>query len=137
MPATFNTALPSVNGLCLQHCSKCGHINYPVRELCGKCLGDSLVWQNVDGGGTVQSVTALHYPLEQNFSAQLPWRIASVKLDVGPVAFAHLQPDSVCGARITLSIAQDEAGNNVLVAKGDKDSASEWLSAIKYTEIRT
>ena len=91
MSAKFDTALPSVNGLSLQHCSKCRHINYPVRELCGNCLADSLVWQSVDGAGTVQSLTALHYPLEKNFSHHLPWRIASVKLDAGPVAFAHLQ----------------------------------------------
>jgi uncharacterized OB-fold protein len=135
MSAKFNTALPSVKGLSLQHCSNCEHINYPVRELCGNCLADSLVWQSVDGGATVQSVTALHYPLETNFSGQLPWRIASVKLDVGPVAFAHLQPGLECKARVTLSIAQDEIGNHVLVATGEHESASQWLTAIKFTEI--
>jgi uncharacterized OB-fold protein len=135
MPAKFNTVLPSVNGLSLQQCSKCGHISYPVRELCGNCLADSLVWQSVDGGGTVQSVTALHYPLETNFSRQLPWRIASVKLDAGPVAFAHLQPGIECKARVTLSIAQDEMDNNVLVATGENESASQWLTPIKFTEI--
>lgn len=137
MSAIFNTALPASKGLNLQHCSKCGQVNYPVRELCGKCLGDSLVWQDADGVGTVQSVTALHYPLETNFSRQLPWRIASVKLDVGPVAFAHLQPDIECTARVTLSIVQDEVGNRVLVATADKETARQWLSAIKFTEITT
>lgn len=137
MSATFNTGLPCAKGLSLQQCSKCGHINYPVRELCGKCLGDSLAWQSADGGGTVQSVTALHYPLEKNFSRQLPWRIASIKLDVGPVAFAHLQPGIECKARITLSIAEDEMGNRVLVATGDDESASQWLTAIQYTETTT
>lgn len=135
MSATFNTELPAVNGLSLQHCGKCGHVNYPVRELCGNCLADSLAWQSVADGGTVQSITALHYPLETNFSQQLPWRIASIKLDAGPVAFAHLQPGIESKARVTLSIAQDEIGNRVLVATGENESASPWLTAIKLTEI--
>jgi uncharacterized OB-fold protein len=135
MSAKFDTALPSTKGLCLQCCNKCGQVNYPVRELCGNCLGDSLVWQNAEGGGTVQSLTALHYPLEDNFSGHLPWRIASIKLDAGPVAFAHLQPGIECKARVTLSIAQDEFGNRILVATGENETASQWFTAIKFTEI--
>lgn len=137
MSAKFNTALPATNGLCLQCCNKCGQVNYPVRELCGNCLGDSLVWKSVENGGTVHSLTALHYPLEKNFSRHLPWRIASVKLDAGPVAFAHLQPGIECEARVTLSIAQDEIGNCVLVATGENESASQWLRSINFTEITT
>jgi uncharacterized OB-fold protein len=135
MFAKFKTMLPSASALHLQCCDSCGQVNYPVRELCEKCLGDSLTWQSVDDGGTVQSLTALHYPLENNFSQHLPWRIASVKLDAGPVAFAHLQLGVDCEARVRISIAQDEMGNSVLVATGKNESANQWLRSINFTEI--
>jgi uncharacterized OB-fold protein len=137
MSAKFNTTLPCTNGLSLPCCNKCAQVNYPVRELCGKCLGDSLTWRSVEDGGTVQSLTALHYPLEKNFSQHMPWRIASVKLDAGPVAFAHLQPGIGCEERVTISIAQDEIGNCVLVATGEQESAKQWLRSINFTEITT
>ncbi|MEZ7860386.1 MAG: zinc ribbon domain-containing protein [Porticoccaceae bacterium] len=135
MSAKFKTMLASGNTLRLQRCDSCGQVNYPVRELCGGCLGDSLTWQSVDDRGTVQTLTALHYPLEKNFSSHLPWRIASVKLDAGPVAFAHLQLGIDCEARVRVSIVQDEIGNSVLVATGENESANQWLRFINFTEI--
>jgi len=135
MPATFNTGLPAVKGLALQCCKHCQHINYPARELCGNCLEDALAWQSVSSAGTVQSLSDLHYPLESNFTHQLPWRIASVKLDVGPVAFAHLQPGVRTGERVALEIVEDKTGNRMLVAIGNRQSATRWLKSVHFEEV--
>jgi len=135
MPAIFDTGLPAASGLQLQCCSQCQQVNYPARELCGNCLGDTLAWQPASGIGTVQSLSDLHYPMEQNFAQHLPWRIASVKLDIGPVIFTHLQPGVKCGDKVELLIVEDETGNRVLVAIGDDKTAAQWLQDVHFKEI--
>ena len=35
----------------LQVCESCGHITYPAREACPKCLCMALVWRDVPTGG--------------------------------------------------------------------------------------
>jgi uncharacterized OB-fold protein len=139
MPTTFSTGLPSATDLTLQCCSQCQQINYPPRELCGNCLADSLQWQRVDNTGTVQSVAQLHYSLEHEYAEHLPWTVASIKLNCGPVVLAHVQPDIISGATVKLKLVQDCAANRMLVATGDdSDSeklASAWLEAVNFKEI--
>ncbi len=134
MPAQFNTGLPDTSELSLQFCASCKHINYPMRELCGNCLADELSWQAASGAGMVQSLTELHYPLEDNFSSKLPWRVGSIKLDTGPVAFAHLQPGLGYNDRVELSIAKDPSNNYMLVATAEGLLAASWLGSINFTE---
>jgi uncharacterized OB-fold protein len=135
MGGSFETGLPATDGLQLQVCDACGRVNYPARELCGNCLADDLHWQPVDNGGTVQSVTELHYSLEQDYSNHLPWRVASVKLDCGPVVLAHLQPDVSLGDTVRLNVRSDRQGSRMLVALGDDlDDAAAWLSTINFRE---
>ena len=140
MAARFDTSLPATGALQLPQCDQCERVNYPPRELCGGCLGDSLSWRPVPAGGTVQSLTALHYSLEPCYGEHLPWRVGSVRLDCGPIAFAHLQPDLGIEARVTLRIASDRAGNRMLVAlaeSGPKEAAQAWLARINFTEETT
>lgn len=139
MSTTFSTGLPNATELTLQCCGQCQQVNYPPRELCGNCLADSLQWQRVDNSGIVQSVAQLHYSLEPEYAEHLPWTVASIKLDCGPVVLAHLQPDIICGATVKLKPVQDQAANRMLVAMGDdgrsEESASAWLQAINFKEI--
>jgi hypothetical protein len=134
----FDTGLPTGSGIQLQMqvCADCGHTNYPRRELCGDCLADALDWQPVDPNGTVQSLTELHYSLEDDYAAHLPWRVGSVKLDCGPVAFAHLAPGVESGQRVALCPFLDKYHNRMLVALGP-DSPAEWLEAINFREDLT
>ena len=139
MSTTFSTGLPNATELTLQCCGQCQQVNYPPRELCGNCLADSLQWQRVDNSGIVQSVAQLHYSLEPAYAEHLPWIVASIKLDCGPVVLAHLQPDIIPGATVKLKLVQDQAANRMLVATaGDsasEKSASAWLETINFKEI--
>jgi len=139
MSTRFNTGLPESAELMLQCCNQCQQINYPPRELCGKCLADSLQWQRVDNTGVVQSLAKLHYSLEPEYAEHLPWTVASVKLDCGPVVLAHLQADISIGAPVKLKPVQDNAANRMLVALGtdsdSKQSANRWLETINFKEI--
>ncbi len=137
MSPGFATRLPPVSVLQLPVCTECGHISYPPRELCERCLADALEWQAVEPGGVLQSGTTLHYSLEPFYARQLPWEIASVRLDCGPVLLAHLQPGLTPGARVEVSIRSDSEGNRYLVAYAESDpdaDAAQWLKQIDFKE---
>tara|TARA_R110002110_G_scaffold406421_1_gene626549 strand:+ start:399741 stop:400157 length:417 start_codon:yes stop_codon:yes gene_type:complete len=135
MPVEFNTGFPSTGSLQLQVCTGCGHVNYPSRELCGRCLADALQWQPVSDSGVVQSLTLLHYSLEADYSNHLPWPVGSIKLDCGPIAFAHLQPGLRVNAPVVLKIMADKDNNAMLVATAeDSPELQQWLHDIQFTE---
>lgn len=131
MPVKFQTGLPATGPLQLQVCGECGKVNYPSRELCGSCLADALQWRPVADSGVVQTLTELHYSLEPGYAAHLPWPIASVRLDCGPVAFAHLQPGLDLGTRVTLRIVADGNGNHMLAALSADGPDTTWLERIE------
>ncbi|MFM7783828.1 MAG: Zn-ribbon domain-containing OB-fold protein, partial [Gammaproteobacteria bacterium] len=109
----------------LQRCSACGETQYPPRERCGHCLADCLQWQAVPAGGTVLASTALAHSLEPWYAARAPWTMASLRLEAGPVAFAHIRArDAAPGTRLQLATARDAGGGWCLVAFGpaEKDS---------------
>jgi len=139
--AIFQTGLPTSSTLSLQQCSKCGQVNYPARELCGNCLADALQWRPVKDTGTVQSITELQYSLEQTYTAHLPWSIASIQLDCGPVVLAHLVPGIAIDSPVMLKVIQDEQGNRMLLALGSDDAArhcaDSWLAEVQFREIST
>ena len=140
MTAVFRTGLPATGALTLQRCGRCRHVNYPPRELCGHCLADDLQWQPVADGGVVQSLTRLSYSLEPAYAEHLPWAIASIRLDCGPIALAHLAPGIACHARVALRAIQDRAGNRMLLATGIDTEAQRllagWLQSVGFKEIR-
>jgi len=76
--------------LVLPRCRDCEMVQYPLRELCGNCLGDNLDWGPVPAEGKLISWTRLHASVEPFFREHLPWPVGSVKLDCGPVVIAHL-----------------------------------------------
>lgn len=109
----------------LQVCSACHTVQYPPRDVCCQCLQDDLPWQIVPTGATVVACTTLHHSNEPYFQAQLPWRIATVKLDCGPVAIAHLKDNLQTGDRAELSLELDPAQVGVLVANAFSPTPSQ------------
>jgi uncharacterized OB-fold protein len=139
MTAIFHTGLPATGTLTLQQCGQCARVNYPARELCGHCLADALSWQAVADGGSVLATTAIHYSLEPGYAGHLPWAVASIKLECGPVVLAHLSPGIASHDRVRLKIIQDRGGNRMLLAVGTGPSAQQaalaWLADVEFREV--
>lgn len=118
--SAFSAALsdaPVDGTLLLQRCGRCHAVQYPPRERCGHCLADALAWETIPGEATVLAISALEHSMNGWFSAHLPWRVASLKLDAGPIVFAHLAaPDAAAGARLRVAHARDTSGAWCLVA---------------------
>ena len=100
----------------LQKCAACGAVQWPPRDVCGACLSDALGWSPVSSAGTLIAATTLHASMEEFFRARLPWRVGTVRLDAGPVAYAHLHHAVAEGDQVRIEAHCDFKGRGVLVA---------------------
>jgi NAD(P)-dependent dehydrogenase (short-subunit alcohol dehydrogenase family)/uncharacterized OB-fold protein len=119
------TAAAARGVFALQVCRACGAVQYPPREACQACLCDRLDWREQDGGGELLSETLVHHSQELYFRERAPWRLGLVRLDSGPSVVAHLH--GACPpapARVRVTSALDRAGQAVLVALPEQETAS-------------
>lgn len=100
----------------LQQCSECGTVQYPPRDACQSCLGTDLPWCDQDPRGTLLAETKVRTSTKLYFRERAPWRIGTVKLDVGPVILCHLHDDCPRGGEVHILYRLDRAGQGVLVA---------------------
>ncbi|MBI1733123.1 MAG: OB-fold domain-containing protein [Gammaproteobacteria bacterium] len=110
--------------LLLPRCRDCGIVQYPLRELCRNCLGDTLDWVPVSGDGTLLSWTNVHTSLEPFFADHAPWPVGRVKLECGPLVIAHLaiaSPDT--GMRVRVLPHRDLSDVAVLIIVPESDAA--------------
>jgi NAD(P)-dependent dehydrogenase (short-subunit alcohol dehydrogenase family)/uncharacterized OB-fold protein len=96
-------------------CTACGVVAYPIRDVCGACLGE-LAWRDVAEGGIVLARTVLRASGDVYFRQRLPVRAGLVRMDAGPRAVAFLQDEVDTGARVRLALRLDKAGQAVMLA---------------------
>jgi NAD(P)-dependent dehydrogenase (short-subunit alcohol dehydrogenase family)/uncharacterized OB-fold protein len=111
------TAMAAQGRFALQVCADCNKVQYPPRQLCGDCLGDDLVWQDVDNGGTLLAETVLQHSNDLFFADRLPWRLGMVAMAAGPSVVVHLAEDCRQGKRVRLSLGLDRSGHAVMMAR--------------------
>lgn len=97
-------------------CSDCGAVQYPIREVCVRCLSDQLHWREVPQGGILVACTRLHRSMDTRFAPRLPLKLGAVKLDVGPMAIALLAIECMVGGRVRVRPAAGPDGKTTLVA---------------------
>jgi uncharacterized OB-fold protein len=108
-----------VSALELPVCEACGTVQYPVREVCMRCLSDRLRRQSLKMGGVILASTVLHRSMDTRFAPHLPLAIGSVKLDAGPVAIAVLDAELASGARVQVRAMPGPEGRTVLHASAE------------------
>lgn len=104
-------------GFQLQKCVACGAVQWPPRDICGECWTDALRWEEVSPSGAVVASTTLHASMEEFFRKRLPWRVAIVRLEAGPVVYAHLGGAAAPGDAVRLEARRDFKGRGVLIAR--------------------
>ena len=107
----------------LQVCGDCGQPQYPPREACGHCLSDRLQWREQPAGGTLIAQTTLRHSNHLYFKERLPWRIGTIRLDVGPTVVAFLTESVTRGqGRVRVSLRLDRAGEAILVGQPEEET---------------
>ena len=119
------TAMAAVGRFALQVCADCGQVQYPPRQVCGRCLGDDLPWRNVNPMGALLAETKLHHANDLFFRDRVPWRLGVVGMDAGPSVVAHLAEDCRQGQRVKLSLNLDRGGHAVMNARPETSGPNE------------
>ncbi|WP_162234067.1 Zn-ribbon domain-containing OB-fold protein [Mycolicibacterium goodii] len=83
----------------LQHCEKCDYVRFPASERCPECWEPGGRWRAVEPSGTVWSHTTYHRPLHPDLRHAVPYTVALVELDSGPVL-----PGRITGAADAIRI---------------------------------
>jgi uncharacterized protein len=82
----------------LQRCRACGSFQFPPQVLCRACLAEELDWTATSGQATVYSFVVQHRPATPAFVDDLPYVVAVVELDEGPLLLTNIidcAPDQV------------------------------------------
>jgi uncharacterized OB-fold protein len=79
-----------VRELRLQRCRACGAYRFPPVVLCRECLAEDHEWVATSGSGTVYSFVIQHRPATPAFIGDLPYVVAIVELDEGPLMLTNL-----------------------------------------------
>lgn len=76
--------------LALQRCDACGQYWYPPAPTCPRCLSPRVTWTPVSGAGRVWSWIVMHQRYFPSFAADLPYNVAFVQLDEGPLLVTRI-----------------------------------------------
>ena len=104
----------------LQVCEECGAVQYPPRDLCGRCLSGALAWREIARDGAVVAITVTRVASEPYFRDRQPWRTGLVALDAGARIVAHLHGDCRVGDRVTLDLKLDPTGRGAMFAAPER-----------------
>jgi len=74
----------------LQRCCQCGAYWHLASEFCPGCLGNELQWTPACGLGTIAARIFVHQLNDPSFTAEVPYNVAWVELDEGPLMTANI-----------------------------------------------
>jgi uncharacterized OB-fold protein len=74
----------------LQRCMPCGHVRYPVSTVCPRCLSGAAGWARMSGRATVLSYTVFERAYHEAWKDRVPYVVALVELDEGPVFLTNV-----------------------------------------------
>jgi uncharacterized protein len=86
------------HALVLQRCAACGHVRYPINEVCPRCLSSEHTWEPMSGRGTVYSTIVFHQVYHPAFADEVPYNVSLVQLAEGPRMISNVvgvPPDEV------------------------------------------
>jgi uncharacterized OB-fold protein len=79
-----------IGKLRMQKCDDCGHIRYPISNVCPKCLSYNFKWSDLSGRGEVFSYVIFHQLYNKAFEKDIPYNVAMVQLEEGPRMFSNV-----------------------------------------------
>jgi uncharacterized OB-fold protein len=90
--------------LLIQECPKCGHRQWYPRAMCTKCASE-VEWLECSGRGEVHTFTVIRQMGMRPFRDELPYVIAMIQLEEGPLVFGNVTDVVADDVRIGLPVA--------------------------------
>ena len=75
----------------LQRCDSCGKVQFYPRPACRYCGSLELTWETLSGEGSVYTYTVVHRAPFEAFAADVPYVLAVVELDEGPLLLSTIE----------------------------------------------
>lgn len=76
--------------LTIQRCDNCQDQHFPGSPVCPKCLSEKQSWVPVSGRATLLSWVRFHRAYWEGFRADLPYLVALVGLEEGPMLMTSI-----------------------------------------------
>lgn len=94
----------------IQHCSECGTLQYPPRDVCRRCLSDALHPRETPVTGTVMAQALIHRSLDPDMvrDGASPLGLVATPTDLRLIAL--LAPEVTVGMPVTLHLHPDRHG---------------------------
>ncbi len=90
--------------LLIQTCDACGHRQLPWGPCCARCLSQELGATRASGRGSVFSFTVVRQAIHPTFSSTVPYVVADVELEEGPVITTNVTDAPVEEVRIGMPV---------------------------------
>lgn len=88
----------------VQVCGACGNRQLPGGPCCASCLSQDLSWQPASGRGTVFSFTIVRHVFHPAFAERVPYALADIALEEGPVLTSNVTGCPVEDVRIGMPV---------------------------------
>lgn len=109
--------------LIFQKCSRCGAVQFPPRHHCASCWEADLEWLESSGNGTVESFTIVRRAPIPEFRDQVPYVVASVRVEEGVRMITNLIGDDSLQVKIGDKVRVD------FVDRGDGNTLPQFRLA--------
>lgn len=74
----------------IQRCADCGALQHYPRGICARCWGANLEWRPSAGRGSIYTFTVTHRTQARGFRDELPYVLAWVELEEGPLVMTNI-----------------------------------------------
>ncbi len=89
----------------VQACVACGARQLPPAACCSTCLSQDLRWEAVSGRGTVFSFTVVRHAFHPSFLDKVPYVLADIELEEGPIITSNVTDVPVDDVRIGMPVS--------------------------------
>ncbi|MGB8691880.1 MAG: Zn-ribbon domain-containing OB-fold protein [Steroidobacteraceae bacterium] len=105
--------------LLIQRCADCGAAQFYPRAFCTHCSGSKVRWVRASGRGTLASYTIVHRAVSQAYAAEVPYVVALVSLEEGPMMMSNVIGCSPGDLRVgmSLQVVFDDWSESITVPK--------------------
>ena len=86
--------------LLVERCTSCGTVNWFPRRFCVACGSDVVEWTPATGHGTIESFSHVHRPINESYADEVPYVLALVRIDEGPMFVTRIVGDDAFAATI-------------------------------------
>lgn len=87
-----------------QQCAACGVLQFPGGPCCATCLSSDVTWRAVSGRGTVFSFTIVRHAFHPTFAPLVPYVVADIALDEGPIMTSMITDVDHAAVRIGMPV---------------------------------